>query len=116
MVPGRSERLRLRDSVTIQMVVFAALVIMLLTLLVMPGARTFERRQVTQEVTDSRAQPQIFAGHRPILPRLRHAVIRLRRAVRRRLHSAVHWLRVYRRDSIRFQSPNIQGGKFHDSR
>jgi|GEM_PF-3985633 len=101
MVPGRSERLRLRDSVTIHMVVFAALVIMLLTLLVMPGARTFERRQVTREVTDSRAQPQTLAGHRPILPRLRHAIIRLRRAVQQRLHNAIHWLRVYRHKSNR---------------
>jgi hypothetical protein len=102
----------------VKKVILAELVLLPLILLATIGTQISERqagrRQVIREVTESRLLPQVLAGH--TVPRLRHAVIRLRRAIRRRLHHAIHWLRVYRRDSNRAQTSTIQGGKSHDSR
>jgi hypothetical protein len=84
-------------------VILAGLVILPLLLLATIGTqipeRQASRRQVIREVAERRHLLQVLAGHR--VPRLRHVVVRLRKALRRRLHNAIHWLRVYRRGPSR---------------
>jgi len=81
--------------------ILAGLVLLPLFLLATIGTqipeRQASRRQVIREVAEPRHLLKVLAGHR--VPRLRHAVVRLRKALRRRLHKAIHCLRVYRGDS-----------------
>ncbi|MFY9825117.1 MAG: hypothetical protein WAM82_27310 [Thermoanaerobaculia bacterium] len=82
-------------------VILAGLVLLPLCLLVVPASFELRvnRRLAIREVAISPALPQVLA--RRAMPRLRHVVIRVRKALRRRLRRAIHWLRVVRSHSVR---------------
>jgi len=96
------------NTMVLKKLILPGLVLLSLLFLATMGTQISERqtirRQAIREVADFRVQPQSSAGRRLTLPRLRHVVVRLRRAVRRRIHFAIHWLRVHRRHSRRFQT------------
>ncbi len=76
MIPGESEKRRLRDSVVIKMAIIGGLIVMLLIPLGMVGSLVSERqsrqKEVVKEVADSWGRPQVLAGPVLTVPYLVH--------------------------------------------
>ncbi|HEX3553969.1 MAG TPA: cell envelope integrity protein CreD [Thermoanaerobaculia bacterium] len=76
MIPGETEKRRLRDSVALKMAIIGGLILMLLIPLGMVGSLVSERqsrqKETIREVADSWGRPQVLAGPVLTVPYLVH--------------------------------------------